>query len=80
MWTKEFWIQVAERAIKTFAQVMLGFLVVGQSGVLNVDWANTLSVATVAAFASVLMSLVGEGIGDKGTPSVVKVVKVDTTD
>jgi hypothetical protein len=80
MWTKEFWIQAAERAIKTFAQVMLGFLVVGQSGVLSVDWANTLSVAAVAAFASILMSLVGEGIGDKGTPSVVKVVKVDTTD
>jgi hypothetical protein len=80
MWTKEFWIQAAERAIKTFAQVMLGFLVVGQSGVLNVDWANTLSVSAVAAFASILMSLIGEGIGDKGTPSVVKVVKVDTTD
>ena len=73
MWTKEFWIQAAERAIKTFAQVMLGFLVVGQSGVLSVDWANTLSVSAVAAFASVLMSLVGEGIGDKGTPSIVRV-------
>lgn len=72
MWQKSFWKDAAERAIKTFAQVMLGFLVIGQSGVMDVDWVNTLSVSGVAAFASILMSIVGQGVGDKGTASLVR--------
>lgn len=72
MQTKEFWITSVERAIRTFAQVALGFIVVGTSGMLDTDWENMLSVAGVASFASILMSIVGTGIGDKGTASLVR--------
>lgn len=72
MQTKEFWITSLERALRTFAQVALGFIVVGTSGVLDTDWQNMLSVAAVASFASILMSIVGTGIGDKGTASLVR--------
>ena len=72
MQTKEFWITSVERALRTFAQVALGFIVVGTSGVLDTDWQNMLSVAAVASFASILMSIVGTGIGDKGTASLVR--------
>ena len=70
MWNKPFWEDAGERALRTFAQVMLGFLVVGETGILDVDWENSLSVSAVAAFASVLMSVVGTGIGDKGTAAL----------
>ena len=58
-----------ERAIRTAAQVLLGFLVVGETGLLDVDWQQALSVTAVAAIASVLMSVVATGVGDKGTAS-----------
>ena len=70
MWNKPFWEDAGERALRTFAQVMLGFLVVGETGILDVDWENSLSVSAVAAFASILMSVVGTGIGDKGTAAL----------
>ena len=72
MWQKDFWSSAIERAIRTFAQVALGFLVVGTSGVAETDWEGMLSVAAVASFASILMSIVGTGIGDKGTASLVR--------
>lgn len=72
MQTKQFWITSVERALRTFAQVALGFIVVGTSGVLDTDWESMLSVAAVASFSSILMSMVGTGIGDKGTASLVR--------
>lgn len=56
-----------ERAVRTAAQVLLGFLVVGETGLLDVDWQQALSVTAVAAIASILMSVVATGVGDKGT-------------
>jgi hypothetical protein len=72
MFTALFWKSSAERAVRTAAQVLLGFLVVGETGVLEVDWAQALSVSAVAVVASVLTSVVATGIGDKGTASLVK--------
>lgn len=54
--TKNFWLGVTERAVKTFAQALLAGLVVGQT-LAATDWATLVSVATVAALASVLTSL-----------------------
>lgn len=46
------------RAIKTFAQTMLSFIVVGKA--LNeLDWVYMLSVSAVALIASILTSVVG---------------------
>lgn len=72
MWTATFWKTTAERAIRTEAQVLLGFFVVGQTSVLDVDWLQALGVSGIATLASVLTSIVATGVGDKGTASLVK--------
>lgn len=73
MWSLSFWKQTAERAVRTAAQVALSFWVVGQTGVLDVDWQQFWSVTAVAAMASVAMSLVGSGLNDPDNPSFVRV-------
>ena len=72
MFAATFWKSTVERSIRTAAQVLLGFLVVGQTGVLDVDWEQALSVTGVAVIASILTSVVATGVGDKGTASLVK--------
>ena len=72
MWTVEFWRSSAERALRTFAQVLLSMIVVGETGFLDVDWVQAGSVSGLAALASVLMSIVATGVGDKGTASLVR--------
>lgn len=47
----------AERSIKTFAQVLAAVIGAGQLGVLDVDWTNSLSIAGLAAVASLLTSI-----------------------
>lgn len=73
MWSLSFWKQTAERAVRTAAQVALSFWVVGETGILEVDWVQLGSVTGLAALASVLMSLVGSGLNDPETPSMVRV-------
>ena len=72
MWTLDFWRSSAERALRTLAQVLLSMIVVGETGFLDVDWIQAASVAGLAAVASVLMSIVATGVGDKGTASLVR--------
>ncbi len=72
MFTATFWKSTVERSVRTAAQVLLGFLVVGETGVLDVDWEQALSVTGVAVIASILTSVVATGVGDKGTASLVK--------
>lgn len=64
--TKNFWLGVTERAVKTFAQALLAGLVVGQT-LAATDWATLVSVATVAALASVLTSLADPQATDVAT-------------
>ena len=72
MWGVAFWKSAGERAVRTFAQVLLSMLVVGETGFLDVDWVQALSVSGLAALASVLMSVSATGFGDEGTPSYVR--------
>jgi hypothetical protein len=72
MFTATFWKSTVERSVRTAAQVLLGFLVVGETGILDVDWEQALSVTGVAVIASILTSVVATGVGDKGTASLVK--------
>jgi len=72
MFSATFWKSTVERSVRTAAQVLLGFLVVGETGVLDVDWEQALSVTGVAVIASILTSVVATGVGDKGTTSLVK--------
>ena len=72
MWTKLFWKDAVERAIKTAAQAAVALMTSGATGILDVDWMNILSVSALAFVTSVLTSLIGSTTGDKGTASFVK--------
>jgi len=53
------------RALNTFAQTLLGFLIVG-TGLTGIPWVAALSVAAVATLASVLQSVVRNTRSDNG--------------
>lgn len=55
--TREFWAAAAERAVKTVAQTIVAVVGVAGTGLLSVDWVQTLSVAAAAGLASVLTSI-----------------------
>ena len=57
MFTREFWVGAAERALKTVAQSVVAVLGVAGIGILSVDWVQTLSVAAAAGLASLLTSI-----------------------
>lgn len=60
-----------ERAVRTYAQGILGFLV-ADSTFASVDWATAASVSGVAALSSLLMSVLATGKGDPDDASLVK--------
>jgi len=75
MWTLDFWKDVAERAVKTFAQSLAAGLVAGATGLLDVEWAVVLSVAGLVTLASVLTSVASAPFSSKGTASLVPEVE-----
>lgn len=58
---KRFWIDVFDRAISTLAQAGVAVLTAGATGLLDVDWVQTVSVAGLAAAVSVLTSVAFRG-------------------
>jgi hypothetical protein len=72
--TAAFWKGATERAIKTAAQSLLAVLGVTGIGFGDVDWTASLSVAGVAALASVLTSIVNPGF-TSGVPGGVAPVE-----
>lgn len=65
----------AIRALKTAAQTMLAVVGTGMVGILDVDWANCLSVTLMATLLSVVTSIAGLPEVDGGT-SVARLGKV----
>lgn len=57
MFTKLFWRDAIERALKTIAQTMVAMLTAGATGLLGVDYINLLSVAGLAGLVSILTSI-----------------------
>lgn len=57
LWTRGFWAAAAERAVKTLAQTIVAVVGVAGTGLLSVDWVQTLSVAAAAGLASILTSI-----------------------
>lgn len=71
MLSKSFWIDAAERAVKTAAQTAVAMLGTGLVGIIDVDWQNVASVSAVAAVVSLLTSIASNPVGDRGTAAVV---------
>ena len=61
---------IAERAVKTFAQSLVAVGLAGATDLLSVDWVNALSIAGLATLVSILTSIASSKIGDS-TASVV---------
>lgn len=57
IFSKEFVLGAAERALKTAAQTMIAAMSVNQVGIMDFDWAGALSVTAFAAILSVLTSI-----------------------
>jgi hypothetical protein len=58
---RQFWIDTADRAVATIAQTAVATLTAGVTGILDVDWAQILSVAGLAGAVSVLTSIAFRG-------------------
>jgi hypothetical protein len=76
IFTRYFWAQLIERAVKTFAQSAIALLVASPVGlgVVEVNWLSVLDAAGLAAVLSVLSSLLSAGVptdGNVATPSLV---------
>ena len=71
MWTKNFWRQTLERAVKSAAQALLGMWALDGFNVLHADWRLAAGVAGGAYVLSVLTSIVTSGIGEPNDPSAV---------
>ena len=57
IFTKEFWVATGARAVRTFAQGMLGALGTTLMGVTEMDWLAAASVGASAAIVSVVMAV-----------------------
>lgn len=69
MFTKDFWVDTLERAIRTACQAALSAGVVGGVGLFDVDWLNVGGIALVAAIASVLTCVASSGKTDSISPA-----------
>lgn len=71
MFSKLFWKDSLERAVKTFAQVLLALFAGNQVDIVNVDWGQAFSVAGTAVLVSFLTSIVSSKVGDSDSASLV---------
>jgi Putative lactococcus lactis phage r1t holin len=71
MFTKTFWKQAAERAVKSAAQAVIGLGILDGANVLHFDWQLAGGTALGAVGLSLLSSIVTSGIGEKSDPSAV---------
>jgi len=73
MWTRFYWAQVSERAVKSFAQGLLWLFGAEQTPYLNMagDWRVMVKLAGGLMLLSVATSIVTTPLGPKGSPSLV---------
>lgn len=72
MFTLNFWKDAGERAIRTACQSLLALWATDISGLLEIDFTQSASVAALAALTSVLMSIAATGRGDLESASLRK--------
>lgn len=75
MFTAAFWVDAAERAVKTFAQSALAVIGAGSVDILTTNLTGALSVGAGAALVSLLTSLASERMGNAGTASVTRAME-----
>ena len=80
MRTKAFWVDAAERAVRTFAQALVAMLVVGFVFTDAAAWGEALVASAVAALISLLTSVAASGVGDPSSPSLLPVAPVEQPD
>lgn len=68
--TKAFWLDSAERAVKTVAGAEAAALSAAGVGLINAPWWGSLSMAGMAGVLSVLMSIASAPVADNGTASL----------
>ena len=66
--SKSFWSGLVERAVSTFAQALLGALVIGSS-IADLDWKSALGIAATATLVSVLKSFATPAETDRAIPT-----------
>lgn len=67
---RQWWAEVADRAIRTAAQVAVALAGTDAVGITSVDWPGVASAAALAAVLSVFTSLAAGRLGDTTTPSL----------
>ena len=72
IWTKTFWKEATERALKTFAQFILALQAGDALNIFNIDWTQTLGAAVGGVLLSYATSIVSASINKKGSPSLVE--------
>ena len=70
--TKTYWLQLAERAIKTAAQSLAAILVATSFDWFTADWQAIAGTVATATVLSVLTSIGSLKLGPADTPSVVE--------
>lgn len=75
IWTRTFWQDTCERALKTAAQTVILALGGGAVNVLTLDWMTLAGAAGGGALLSVLTSLASGVVTDSGTASLSKSVE-----
>jgi hypothetical protein len=71
IFTNDFWLQAAERAVKTFAQTAVALIGAGVLNVLATDWQQLVGVSLGAAVLSVFTSVASAKVHDDDSPSLV---------
>ena len=72
LFTRAFWAEAAERALKSAAQAVLGVAVVGDRAfsVIDADASVLFGAAATGAVLSLLTSIVSAPVGGEGAPLV----------
>jgi hypothetical protein len=73
MYNKKFIEDLAERAIKTFAQTFLALVGSDMAGIFTIATVDTLKVSLGAALLSVLSSIASTQVGDSNSASATKI-------
>lgn len=75
---KDYFVATAERAFKTFFQVLLAVVGTDALGAITADWNQALAVAGMSALLSVVTSLASANFGSAGPSLVGETTKPET--